>query len=273
MIAAADGTPLEVHHFLADPVKAQVVLLHGYAEHAQRYAWTARRWNQVGISVTAVDLRGHGASKGARGRVRRFDDYHLDVDVLLASVDVRAHPTFLFGHSMGGLLALHRLLAAGGDPSALGLRGVVLSSPYLGLSLPVPALKAMLGRGLSRVLPPLSLKSGLSGRDVAKDPNLAATYDRDPAVFSHVNVRWFTEANDAIAQVHAHAGRFRGPMLVLYGGDDRVASADATDRFVQQLPQVEAERIEGLYHEILNEPEPTRSQVADRFSRWILQHR
>jgi alpha-beta hydrolase superfamily lysophospholipase len=262
---------LQIHRWPVQSARAQVLLLHGYAEHALRYTHVIRRWNDAGLAVVAVDLRGHGRSVGQRGRVDRFEDYHRDLEVgVEALVDPRELPAFLFGHSMGALLALHWSLVAEARRSPF--HGLALSSPYLGLSLEVPPLKRWIGQILSNRWPSVSLPSGLSGRDVARDPNLAAEYDRDPLVFPRANVRWFTEAHRAIQDVFAGASRIHDPMLLLYGGDDRVASADATDRFAAACgsSDLTAERLPGTYHEILNEPEPIRSELADRFSRWML---
>ena len=61
----------------------------------------------AGYTVYAMDLRGHGRSDGPRCFVRRFDQYLDDLDLFLDRVHGRepGKPLFLFGHSMGGLIA------------------------------------------------------------------------------------------------------------------------------------------------------------------------
>jgi lysophospholipase len=269
-IQASDGTQLHAHRYaVADP-RAEILLLHGYGEHAGRYEWTAERWNAEGLAVTTVDLRGHGKSAGDRGRIHRFEEYHLDAQALLDHVRAvgSSAPMFLFGHSMGALLALHWLLHRG----VHGFRGLALSSPYLGLAVELPTWKRMAGEVLSLAAPTLGLDSGLEGTKVAKDPEIARWYDQDPLNFSQANTRWFTEANRAQREVLADAHQIRIPVLLLYGGEDVVADPEAADRLAQHLTNVESQRMVGLYHEILNEPEPTRSEVAHRYAAWFLAH-
>lgn len=268
-LTAADGTLLSLYEWrVADP-KLTVALVHGYAEHARRYAHVAKVFNEAGISVVALDLRGHGRSQGARGHVERFEDYHQDVDVLLAKAD-EGRPLFMLGHSMGGLLTADYLLSGKGQ----AVRGAILSSPYLGLALEVGGLKLGAARLLSRALPKVSMPSGLKGEDLTRDPEMVKIHDEDDLNFPTANARWFTESSAAMERVHSQASQLAKPLLLLYAGSDRVASADATDRFAAQLTVAdrEVERLGGFYHEILNEPPAERNAVMARMTAWLLAH-
>ncbi len=61
-----------------DSPVAQVVIVHGYGEHGDRYTRLAERLNAEGISVWANDHRGHGRSEGHRGVVT-VDEAVVDV--------------------------------------------------------------------------------------------------------------------------------------------------------------------------------------------------
>lgn len=269
-----DGRDLNLYHW---PVKngpevMTLGIIHGYGEHAERYAHVADALGARGISVVAVDLRGHGRSSGTRGFVERFEEYHLDCEQLLDAARARAggRPIALLGHSMGGLVLSHWMLAGG----AQGTVGSVLSSPYLGLALAVSPVKIGLGRVMSRIVPTLALPSGLTGADVTRDPTLAAIYDSDPLNNKNATARWFTEATRAQQEVLTRASELKGPMLLLYGGADRVASADVTDRFAASLrgADVTSERLAGHYHELVNEPPEIRARVLDRIGAWLVAH-
>ena len=268
-LTAEDGTRLHLHEWRAEDPRLTVALVHGYAEHAGRYAHVAAALNAKGISVVAVDLRGHGRSDGARGHVDAFSDYHQDVDVLLAKAD-EGRPLFMLGHSMGGLLTAHYLLAGKGPK----VHGVVLSSPYLGLALEVSGVKKGAAVLLSRVLPKLSLPSGLEGKDLTRDPAMVKLHDDDRLNFGTANARWFTESTQAMERVLAQASQLSKPLLLVYGGADRVASADATDRFAAKLAVADREvaRLPGFFHEILNEPPADRDPLIARIAGWLLAH-
>jgi lysophospholipase len=268
-----DGSTLKLHDWSITHPKVSVGLLHGYGEHAGRYEHAARAWNELGLSVFGVDLRGHGRSSGIRGHVEHFSDYHYDVDALIEAVRSRAsdRPIALFGHSMGALLAIDWMIAGGQKKVA----GVALSSPFLGVALPVSPVKIAMGKAMSRLLPKLALSMGLHGRDVTRDPDLARVYDSDPLNNQKATVRWYTEAMDAIDRALARAGELTVPMLVLYGGADKVASADKTDVFVRSLKMADRshERLADHYHELVNEPPEARNKIIARVGAWLVERK
>ncbi len=272
-LKAADGLELHLHRFGPSEAQVYVALIHGYGEHAGRYAHVGRAWGEQGIRTLAVDLRGHGRSTGVRGFVARFDDYHLDASALVDEVrqEANGRPIFLFGHSMGGLIAMHWLLAGGGKD----LAGLALSSPLCGVAVAVPAWKSKLGTMASSLYPKLALPSGLEGRDVSRDPEQARIYDADPLNNKSATARWYTEAVTAMARVYERASELKLPTILLYGGDDKVASAEAADKVAARLamPDRSIERLAGYYHELVNEPEAERNAVIERYAAWFIAHK
>ena len=127
-ITSADGTPLLVRRWSAGSDRwAQMLLVHGLAEHSGRYERTGGLLAEAGIDVTAFDLRGHGGSGGRRGDVERWTDYLDDIAVRLAAVRAEAdgRPVVLFAHSFGGLISTDYVLSgrpAAGPAGAVGAR-------------------------------------------------------------------------------------------------------------------------------------------------------
>jgi acylglycerol lipase len=270
-ITARDGVKLELYEWLVPDPRITVMLLHGYAEYCARYEHVAKAWNARGIQVIGCDLRGHGRSQGDRGFVERFEDYHRDVDALMEAGHARAPkggPLAIFGHSNGGLIAFTWLLAGNGHD----LDGLVVSSPFLGLSLKASPLKLAAGKVMAKILPKVGLPSGLSGKDVCTDENFQKNYDSDPLIFKNANARWFAEAMSAIDQVQVRAGQLKTPMLLVYAGEDRVASAAESDRFSRNLknPAATTERLSGYAHELVNEGPQAREKVIARMGDWLL---
>ena len=106
--SAGAGAHLHVTHWLPEGRPRAVVLLaHGYAEHAGRYAHVAKRLTGAGYAVYAIDHWGHGRSDGEGGFVPRFSAYLDGMAELLTLVEVNHAdtPRLLLGHSMGGLIA------------------------------------------------------------------------------------------------------------------------------------------------------------------------
>jgi lysophospholipase len=256
-----------------DAAKVAVLMSYGYFENMARYREVIERWNALGILAAIYDYRGHGLSEGARGRIMSWDDYVGDTLELLDTLGKddafrRLGPPVMFGHSMGGLVTIHVALRA-----QERISGVALSSPWLGLALPVPAVKILAGRVLSRLLPTVSLDAGLKGSDTTRNRELAEAYDKDPMNFKKANARWFTEAVRAQERAFEDAPKLNVPIFCLQAGDDKVALPAATERFMERVSSVDRQylRLPGLYHEILNEPE--RATWIDKFATAMLSWR
>lgn len=247
--------------------KAFVGILHGYADHSARYAHVMDAWAEAGIGSVALDMRGHGRATGTRGYCARFDEYLDDAAELARLVSDRARgaPSFLFGHSFGGLVAATSALEA-----TRSWRGLLLSAPFFGLALDVPAAKVTLAKVASRIVPKLALPSGIKGADLSHDATKARGYDEDPLVFKQARARWFVEAQRAQARVLARAGQLTMPLYVVFGGADRVAKKSAGKAFFDGAGSKDKtwDERDGLFHEVLNEPEWT--DIAARLAEWMV---
>jgi alpha-beta hydrolase superfamily lysophospholipase len=265
-----DGTQLHERVWPAEgPALAVVLIVHGYGEHIGRYDQTARDLNKSGLTVRGLDLRGHGQSGGVRGHCQRFGDYLDDVEAAVTRARAEGLPVYLLGHSFGGLIG--SLFAV--DKGSL-LAGLVLTSPFFELALPVSAPKIWAGKVFSKLLPALALPTGLTGADVSRDPEVQRAYDADPLNNKKATARWFTEASAAQAEILARAAQVTLPLLMVAGAADRVAKAaharvvfdhfGSTDKTLRML--------DGQYHEVLNEPADDRSKTVREIAEWLRAH-
>jgi acylglycerol lipase len=263
---SADGHSLFVRRWapVATPPRADVLVLHGYAEHSGRYRELAHSLVPSGIAVTAVDLRGHGRSDGQRGYVRKFEYYHDDARSALGTLG-RDAPVIVLGHSLGGLLALDWIIS---DHPLIA--GLVLSSPFLELTNKASSLSRMATRLVAKLTPSMAVKSPLVGLGLSRDKDIVANYTRDPMVFSTINVRWLSEVMHAQDRVRAYRS-LPCPLMFIYGSADQVAAPRASSMLAQQInaPRKDILCREGAYHEVLNELDRTHlhSEIGD----WINQ--
>lgn len=269
---SADGLGLAWRAWVPEEPRGVLAIVHGLAEHSGRYAGTASAFARAGWAVYAVDLRAHGHSdnppKAGRVHVRKFEDYFLDVDALIALAQERhpALPVMLLGHSMGGLITIRYALA-----KRDALSGVVISSPALGThpDFRPPWLLRILVGILSRVAPRLRVPSDLDVDAISRDPEVVRAYRDDPLVSDRVSARWYAEILGSMGTAMEAAPTLQLPMLLMQSGADRLVDPDAPRRWSQAAPSGRVELViwDGLYHEMLNEPEKER--VRERVLAWL----
>jgi alpha-beta hydrolase superfamily lysophospholipase len=246
--------------------KGTILVAHGYGEHSGRYGNLVDEVVPRGFAVYALDLRGHGRSGGQRGHVRRFAEFVADLHAFRVRVeeDQRGKPLMLLGHSMGGLIAVHYVLAHG-----QGLAGAVLSSPALGLHNGPSRILVWLGRALSLVAPRTSFKGNVDPQFLSRDPSVGRAYAADPLVHSRASARFFTEFSQAMRIAHQWGAQIRLPLLIVQAGDDRLVDAAAVEEFAKSVaPEFkEFHLYPGFYHELFNETE--RETVFADLERWL----
>jgi alpha-beta hydrolase superfamily lysophospholipase len=247
--------------------RAVVTIAHGGAEHSGRYAWTAGQLTARGYAVYALDHRGHGRSAGPRAYVDRIDNAVADLHRLGNLVGDRhpGLPIVLLGHSMGGLISLAYTLRYQDELSAL-----VLSAPLAVLEANPVARAAV--RALSAVAPRLPIYK-IDGTTVSRDPEVVRAYDADP--LNHrgmLPARTVGEIAATVATFDARLPELTLPILTVYGSGDRLVD-NAGAKLVDARSGSEDSTLiayEGLYHEVLNEPE--RDRVIADVASWIDAH-
>lgn len=265
-IDSRDGTRLRTVAW-APPAtpRARLLFLHGWAEYADRYRFPVAALTPQGYACFGLDCRGHGGSAGQRGFIARWDEYLDDVQAWIESLPKSKLPTYLIGHSQGGLVAT-RLLETRGDQ---GLAGFMLSSPFLALARPLTWIEKVMSQKLSGLWPGLRIPSGLDVSHISKDAAVVAAYSEDPLIFHKPVVRWAYEALLAQEAALEHAGAIDLPCLIMHGADDRIADPQVTQKLFDDLSSEdkELELFPGLRHEIFNEVE--RQDVFDRMAVWL----
>ncbi len=265
-LATDDGLKLALYRW-APPgdAKAVIGLIHGLGEHGGRYEHLARFLNQQGFLVLALDLRGHGQSPGPRGHIPGFDFILNDIGLFVreAANTNQNLPVFLYGHSMGGGLALNYCLKA--QPS---LAGVIVTGPLLRTAFAPPGWKLALARLMYRLWPSLTLQSELDVTAISQDQRVVDAYSNDPLVHDRLSVKLGVEMLAAGQWNLDHARDFRLPLLVMHGDADRLTSWQASTEFARKAgPNCTLKIWPGLYHEIHNEP--TQDEVFAFLLDWL----
>lgn len=229
-----------------------LVIVHGFGEHARRHTELATATAAAGHAVYAVDLPGHGKSPGRRAMVPDYDGPLAGVAALveLATRESDGRRPVLFGHSMGGAIALQYALTS---PETLS--GLVLSSMFLKDAVRRPAWMLKLGGLVARVAPGLPVTK-LDAKLISREPSEVDRYSSDPLVHT-AGVPALTghTLTTMGARLLARAGELRLPTLALHGDDDGIADIEGARELAAAAPPgtVELLTIPGGRHELFHD--------------------
>jgi alpha-beta hydrolase superfamily lysophospholipase len=266
-LSTPDGLQLHQRRWLPDqPPRATVVLIHGLAEHGGRYAPLAERLNAEGYAVYAVDLRGHGLSNGRRIYVDSFQQHVDDVTLFLRNVQAEQpdQPLFLFGHSMGGLIVTW--LATDG---VVDVCGVAVCAAALKVHDQIFPMLRWLAVPASLFLPTVGFVR-LNFQKVSRDPQAVAAFEGDPLVYrGSIPNRTAGELLRAGLQLQYRTSTIQQPLLILHGTGDVITDPLGAERLYRQARTRDKtlKLYEGLYHNLLDEPE--KEQVMSDLISWL----
>ena len=276
-------------------VKAVVQLVHGIAEHVERYDDFAAFLNTRGILVVAEDHMGHGKSicesapqgcfsGGWMAAVK--DTYRLTRDTMKAFPGV---PFILFGHSMGSFMA-RTILAKYPDSGIAG--AVICGSAWMNDAV-VSAGKAVSGmvcrtKGASHYSPMLQsmmfggynkkIEHPRTGSDwLSRDNRIVDAYEADPLCGFIPSAGLVNAMMEGLLYIQKPENLDRMkkelPVLCIAGGDDPVGDyGKGIRRMVEEFRKHGMEKVDlRIYplcrHEILNEI--NNQEVYEDVAAWV----
>src|SRR5205814_791409 len=151
-------------------------------------------------------------------------------------------PVVVYGHSLGGLIALGYVLDARVQPDAL-----VLSAPAMDAA--IPGWKRLFAQVCNVVLPTMRVANGLDANQLSHDPKVVAAYGPDPLNVHASTVGFGLKAFAEQARVGAALDRLAVPTLVIHGGDDRIVPTESSNVF-EGRPGVTRRVYGGIRHEL-----------------------
>jgi len=232
-------------------VKAVVVLIHGMGEHATRYAdFVIPKLTDNNFGVLAFDQFGHGKTTGKRGHNPSFEAVLESVSCAIqkAKAVFGEQPLFLYGHSMGGNVAINYVLQKEHQ-----LTGVVATSPFLQLAFQPPAWKLVLGKLMQKIAPSITLGNELDANDISRDPVEVAKYKNDPLVHDQVSPNFSLTFIDTGAWAIKNASKLTIPMAIFHGTADKIIDYKGSEAFANNTEKASLTTYEGGVHELHND--------------------
>jgi alpha-beta hydrolase superfamily lysophospholipase len=267
-LQAVDGVRLFYREWLHPQPRGAVVLVHGLGEHGGRYRQLAGIFHAAGFSVRIHDHRGHGRSEGPRGSVRTNDDFLEDLKIAFDDFAAAAQTTpFLFGHSMGGLVAAR--FATGGWSK---VRGLMLSSPALAIRM--SGFQKFLLALTTQIAPGFAVPTSLPAQRLSHDEAVVRDFQGDPLNHGKVAARVVNFMLDAMACVQRDAGMFTSPLLLQFAGEDAFVDPAGSRAFFAHVPQVDKTMhgYDDAFHEIFNESAERRLRAQNDLLAWLELH-
>ncbi len=249
----------------AEKPRAKLLLIHGYAEHAGRYAYFMEAAVNRGVSVYAFDLRGHGRSDGLTAYLPSFNAIVEDIDKVIDTLNIKGE-TFLMGHSLGGLIATRYCLTRNQND----VKGLITSGAALEIDKNLSPLLQRLAPILGWLLPKLKTEK-LDTTYLTRSPEVKEAYFNDPLVYTQgTRAKTGAEILHAIKATAPLFHKLTIPLLALHGSADQLTMPDGTITLHKQASSKDKKLViyDGLYHELVNEPE--RDLVINDILTWIL---
>ncbi|WP_093979803.1 alpha/beta hydrolase [Arenibacter algicola] len=229
-------------------VRGSIVLVHGFGEHSGRYMeGVIPTLLEENLAVFCYDNIGHGKSGGKRGHCPSYFSLLELLDNIIAKARLLNpnKPIFLYGHSMGGNLVLNYDLRIKSD-----LAGIVATSPYLKLAFAPPKWKMILGKLMLKIIPSITMSSGLNPQHISRIDQEVEKYIADPLVHDRVSPMYSFPIMEAGEWAIQNADKLRTKTLILHGTGDKIIDYRATEKLHNNSNSTELHLIEGGYHEL-----------------------
>src|SRR5690348_15793446 len=229
----------------AEGARAVVVLVHGFNSHSGYYIRTGEALAAHGFAAYALDLRGRGRSDGDRFYVESMSEFVQDVATVVSLAKLRhpGLPTFLLGHSAGGVVSCLYVLEHQDE-----LAGFICES--FAFQVPAPDFAIAALKGLSHLAPHAHVLR-LKNEDFSRDPQVVAEMNADPLIADEVQpTRTVAELARADERLKEGFPAIRLPLLVLHGTADRATRPDGSRLFVEHAGSADKtlKLYEGHYH-------------------------
>jgi alpha-beta hydrolase superfamily lysophospholipase len=255
------------NHSVPNP-KARVLIIHGLSEHSGRHLNTVRGLNESGIDVVRFDLRGSGKSGGKRQWIESFGDYVDDAVTVFNWIqrDLSALPLFVYGHSLGGAIAInfastyHSLF-----------KGLILSAPAYLVGAGISPLKITVGKMLVKIAPNVRLPKSTASEGVSRDKKVVEAYQKDPLCFHFNTLKQGDEILKNLPLIPELAHKITIPTLIAHGSADPIIRVEGSYEILKALssPSKELYIAPGSFHELHNELEEDRKTYFRHLDMWI----
>jgi alpha-beta hydrolase superfamily lysophospholipase len=176
-------------------------------------------------------------------------------------------PLFVWGHSMGTIVALH-LIARAEIPTA----GLIVSSNSLDVFKQTLNPLNPFFRFASRIAPRVRIPLGLDPNKISHNEAVQHAYKSDPLIATTASLRLLVEFAKACERARSDAAHVDLPILIVHGEQDRIAPASGSQSLFDRVGSRDKtlQIYPGLRHEVHNESATDRAMFVQLLTQWML---
>lgn len=274
---AQENYSLSLAVFKVEKPKAVIQMIHGMQEHKERYYPFIEYLNKNGYSVVISDMRGHGEDAPKLGHIadKKGDEILIDDQNRICNYikeNFKDVPIYLFGHSMGSIIARVLLQESSSNYSKCILSGYVAPNPISGVAVLLGNIVKCSGsKKFSKLLASLALgpyskavknrKTDLDWLSVNEDN--VTSYIADPLCgfpFTNGSFDALFHLLNKMGKANKYHNVNKDLSILLAGGEDDPCTAGEKGRINSKrvlekagFNRFKVETFKGMRHEILNE--------------------
>lgn len=268
-ILTSDGLNLRGWQMAAkiDPVKGNVIIVHGFKDYSERYLDFANQLSKNGYQVFAYDQRGHGRSEGDKVYFPNFDVVTNDLDLAIKTFKKfdNSKPWIVLGHSIGGSITARYTVT-----HLDGIAGFILSAPALKKMPDLPGFIVGALKATNAIAPHMGIVD-LPNEKFSRDPKIVEKMKTDPLIADiKIPARSGVGALENMDFVQENKAKTKIPFLVLHGTGDQINNIEGSREFFEGTPDIPGKQMKIypiLAHDLLHEPE--HQEVEKDILHWI----
>ncbi|XP_076806979.1 monoglyceride lipase-like [Clavelina lepadiformis] len=251
-----------------DSPRGLVLIIHGYAEHCGRYDSIVEMFNSLGLHVFSHDHVGHGESEGNRADVTDYRVYLRDIlhHINLVKTKYPGLPLYIFGHSMGGSLAI---LLAHENPNLA--KCVILSSPSIALPDQISPVKILALKCLFSILPNIGVET-LDPKMLSKDKTQVEKYQNDLLVYhGKILLRMGYQIYRMTEHIKSILHEISYPFLIIHGSNDCCCKCSGSEDMYQKAKSSDKtfKIYQDGFHELMHEIGDVPDQFLADIKKWL----
>ena len=228
-VITSDGWSISVARYEPDATPLGVIqILHAFGEHYGRYEEFAKYFCVNNYICVVHNQRGFGSiPKKLRGIVKDYDLLLDDMNLVRSRIDnwYPILPVFLFGHSMGGNIALSYVLKRSQDE----YHKAIFETPWLSLSKEksMPAFVIGISRIIGNANYKIAKTDNLNVNHLTRDSQVADEIKNDSYFHTRMSLKLFAQITDSGQYIINNISKLTLPTLFLIAAEDKIVSSKA----------------------------------------------